>query len=266
MRHCAMILTVLAMAFLASSSLEAEQTTCSITNADIVEMIAAKIGSASIVKMIDPSSAKCLDGSPQALIALSKAGADQTVLDAVIAATRPQVAKPAVVADTNAAPASPALATTPGLPETKGVYIRTAAGKFTRIEEISFNTQKTKGVWKGVVPVAGLVIGMNSVSVFRGASAATQFSETRPAFYVRDAPTANAIIVQLKVKGKNREVLTGKVKGIRGAEGGYQEKDIRETSISRVSDNVVTISPKAGLAPGEYILILSGSTFDFGIK
>ncbi len=153
------------------------------------------------------------------------------------------------------------------LPKAAGVYCN-ISHTWVQLGEIFAKTQA------GGMGKAFLTWGISRIHInqtFDGPQAKFQLSEQAPTFYVVGTAVSNedAAIVRLRKKPKQREVSIGSLTAF-NSEAGYRNEDIIVVTVSRVSANVVKITPQAKLQPGEYLLRLEsfageGDGYDFGI-
>jgi hypothetical protein len=179
----------------------------------------------------------------------------------------------------------------PGLPRNLGLYCKDSNG-WIGIEPNTTEPQKSKGgLFKSMVP--GRLSGLESVEVFSGAVASVQFSQSKPTLYLRfssilsgDSETSQALgteqtiliggarfeikdiqLIKLDEKNEQRELhidfSSGKPEN---------KKNAVEIRVAKISSDILAITPKPELKPGQYVLVLGNPVirtiakkYDFGI-
>jgi hypothetical protein len=255
-RNYILLLALLALC----PALVAQQT---LNNDAVIKLANAGLSEDLIVSTIN-SQAGTYDTSTDGLIALKAAGLSDNVVSAMVAkASIPTPAKPAACSEDGPIP---------GLPCVPGVYYKGPAG-WVKLEQTSASGTETEGGAKSLIPVVGLFNHVKGVESFPGARAQLQITEQNPAFYVRTgrsettfAAKQSAVhgeILQLEEKKGQRNLQVASA-GTVSVRSGYDQKSIREITITKTSADIYQIMPKAELGWGEYILNLGGK-YDFGI-
>jgi hypothetical protein len=227
-----------------------------LTNDDVVQMTKAGFDEQTIVKAIsanDPG----FDTSAQGLLVLKNAGVTKPVLDAIL--DRGKNNAGAVASNGNAETAPEPV---PGLPREPGAYYK-GTGGWVRLQNAPSPATKTKGMFMvNIVPGSS----MKFMYVYRGKEGSIEVPEHMPTFYVRDLAKwgRDVDIVQLEVKKNTREVRGASISMFSTKNG---PEHVSDAVVSRLSEHVVRITPKANLKNGEYLLgVGEGNIYDFGIK
>jgi hypothetical protein len=159
-------------------------------------------------------------------------------------------------------PNKPVEPTTQKAPDEPGVYYKSKA-EWTRLMESTEGQVITRGVDKAL-----FTFGLASVQVVRiysDSSAKAQFSAAQLEFYIRGIAVSeqNISILRLERKKDHREIEISSIRP--GSARGYRPKDIYQVKATRLSDGLYKITPASELKPGEYILSLYSSGYEFGI-
>jgi len=224
-----------------------------LTNADVVAMVKAGLPESTIVLTIQRSPSR-FNVSPEALIELKNQSVTQKIMDAMLSTQTASSQVPPQEPDSSV----------PGLPNEQGAYYEGPAG-FVRLERVTARA-RTRGEGKGLLTMG--LSGMQFVAAYRGARAPVQVTEPKPTFYVRapaELSTREIQIVRLETKKDRREVQTASGT-ILSTKVGYREKDLRKAIVKQLGAGLFEVAPESELAPGEYLLDLSGLTYDFGIS
>jgi len=154
----------------------------------------------------------------------------------------------------------------PDTPKEKGVYYL-AGGAWKPIKPLLHSGLKVRG--QGAWPITSL----KNVLVYRGKNSPYQTSN-QPVFCVVGPSRfaeRNAVVVQTKVKGKNRELQISKGGDLfHDAEIGHREKDVYPLRILENGSTVLVLTPGADLPKGEFVLSLDGQPvstpiYDFSV-
>lgn len=266
---------VAAIVFSGSASAE------TLTNADVVKLLQAGLGSEAVIAKI-----KASDGnynlSTSDLIGLKDNGVPGEVIAAMLAQSAPK------------APALSLDAADPMVPHYAGLYI-VQAGSMRRIEATSTSQAKTGGLF-GYVMTAGLA-SMSVKAAIQGENAKVRTKERSPRFYVffdesngvsatgaawgasggstTITSPAELTLTELREKDHRREARVGST-NIAGSKTGVMDSDRIEFAYNLVRPGVYEIKPVKPLKPGEYAFLSSISggrnagmmtarVFDFGI-
>ena len=260
MRHC---LAVLLIVLLTLTSLLFAQSAKPLTNTDIVEMVKANLAEAVILKVIETSEA-AFDTSTQGLIALQNAKVSEKIVGAMISARK------SAVSDAMYAGAPQ------GLPTDPGVYYRSPAGLWTKLDKPEADPKASKMRKSRGASLIGIG-SIQYIEAFQGEKAQVQIPDTQPVFHVRllNQPAVAGLnppevgIFRLEIKKGGRQFQFGSYS--QGAIGldvrGPKEKDSFEVETKQVENNLYTLRPKKILSPGEYLLKFSDNRgYDFGIS
>jgi len=154
------------------------------------------------------------------------------------------------------------------LPADIGVYYL-ESGKWIAVSPVAPSQTNIQGMAKGMLTwgISGLAI----VQAYHGPSASTQIFDRRPTFYVRGAPPSSGSVwfVRLEEKRDRRELRVARATAW-NMQAGLSSRDVTEAVIVRVGQDVIAITPRSDLGPGEYILRLvspefSDNAYDFRI-
>ena len=155
------------------------------------------------------------------------------------------------------------------VPPEFGVYYR-EAGTWIRIAEVEPAQTNSNGMARALLSWG--LAGINVLQVYQGSKAPVQISSERPTFYVRGlAPSAaEVMLLRLDKKRDSRELRIARVSPF-STQAGPRIQDLTGAIVTRVGNDVVTITPKSELKPGEYLLRvaspeLSPGGYDFGIS
>ncbi|MGH9761281.1 MAG: hypothetical protein ACREDR_11650 [Blastocatellia bacterium] len=174
--------------------------------------------------------------------------------------TRPQA--PAVTGPT------PIPSEISGMPGGPGVYYKGTNG-WAEIDEAVGSTAKARGI-----PAAMLSFGLAGIHVLRvynGAGATARTADSSPVFFVQGLGinSREAAIIRLEQKRDHREVNIASLRPF-AAKSGYPSGRVVAVKLSRLSPDVVAVTPSEALKPGEYLLSLYSTDtdeggFDFGV-
>jgi hypothetical protein len=209
-----------------------------LTNADILNMLKARLPENSIALAIEVAGLRGntnFDASPSALVELKNQGATEKILDAVITAPkyRPPYRPSHVV---------------PDLPELRGLYFRTAAG-WTRLPSLL------------MLPEIAMGWGLRALDerryVVPGGSARLRIVERLPVFHLRDpSPERDWALLRLVAKKDRREAraqISGMFSAIRRLS--FETGVLLPLQLSAPAPDVLELRPVAELEPGEYLII-----------
>lgn len=226
-----------------------------LTNDDVVKMVKAELGDDTVVKAIRASDT-AFDTSPDALLQLKNAGLSKTVIDAMLEAQAKT--KVEMSAKNERAPE-----VVPGLPKASGVYYQDPTG-WVQLQDASMPKTKSKGLFGAATGVGK----MRVYYVYRSAHAPAQFMTPQPVFYVRGLGKfgRDVQIIRLEVKKDSRTVQFASASALRGSSSSIDDKNIHAATVSRLGADVLTVTPAAPLATGEYLLSVDAEhDYDFGI-
>ena len=151
-----------------------------------------------------------------------------------------------------------------GLPCKQGYFYKSGT-EWIELNHSVISRAKLKGIEKMIL--SGSIVSEGIDVVYEGPQALLKVSEARPTFYVHLPGQSSFIdqyffrsqtkqvIVQLDQKKSTRQLEirpTGIFSYRRGSQ--FRKKDMHETVVTRVSRDVIAITPKSDLTPGEYLL------------
>lgn len=238
-------------------------------NAAVIKLVKAGLSDDLVISTIN-SQPGTYDASPDGIIALKSAGLSDKVVAAMVAKAA-QGAPRVLVAPEQEVSSCSQESSVPGLPCEPGVYYKGPRG-WVKLGQTSPTASATKGGGKSLIPVYGLFNHIKGVESYRGARAALQIIEPGPKFYMRLGRSNSTVAVQRSTahdeilrleEEKDRRDLQVLSAGVASSRSGYDEKAIREVTITNMSPEIIQIAPKSDLGPGEYLLDLGGK-FDFG--
>lgn len=153
-----------------------------------------------------------------------------------------------------------------GMPAGEGFYYKGTSG-WAKLDRI-FGTQTKLSRFHRSLLTLG-VARSYMVLVYPESEAPLQISDLQPTFYAHAGGESGRTvrIVQLQKTKKDRELPY--TSGTLTTKFGIRDEDIREVVITRISGDVIAITPKAPLAPGEYLIsptgVIGAGEFDFSI-
>jgi hypothetical protein len=241
----------------------AQKTEKSLTNEDVVKMVAAGLPESTIVHVIQKGPT-AFDTSPDALITLKQQGVTPRMMEAMLGGNT----------SGNATVAAPAGSSSP-----KGVFIQ-IGNDWKRIEEVSSIEVRSVG---GIA--SQMTLGLKEsrvICVFRGDKAEVQLSERRPVFRISGlgASARDVYIVEMRLNPDRRDLEMGRAGLLKKTSFGFRKRDIRDVEVKRLGEDLLEATPKQDLVPGEFIMVLGGSNvranssagvegttgYDFGIR
>jgi hypothetical protein len=233
-------------------------------NTDVANMIKAGLPEGTVVLAIQHAIARGntdFDASLEGLVALKNAGATEPILNFVLTAPAVQRYEPSTAV--------------PGLPVPRGLYFQSTAGwrsldsvvLFPDVAPRSKTNWKVLGSWDHAREDRRYVVP--------GRQARAQVAGPRPALYLRaQRPESGWSVVRLTPQTDYRELLAtipdvfAREPRLRFASGAPVALDPAATA-----DDVVTLRPRADLAPGEYLVfkfvpgqawLIEGYAFEVG--
>jgi hypothetical protein len=151
------------------------------------------------------------------------------------------------------------------IPGEPGIYYKAPDG-WVRLEQASPSATEHRGVGTALLTFG--LSGVRMIQLYEGAQSHLQIQDRKPTFYVRGFGVSEqgGEIVRLAKKKGHREILAASIKPF-NAKAGYREHDVNEVVVSRVSSDVVAITPRTELKTGEYLLSFTRLelSYDFGI-
>jgi len=211
-----------------------------LTNDDVTRMFGAGLTESTIVQVIQkvPSN---FDTSPDALIKLKQQGVTAKIIEAMVA--------------TRTTPNSPTPAET-GI-NGKGVFAQNGA-EWTRIEEVSSIEVRNVGNISSAVTMG--IKEVRIVCVFRGEKAELQLDNPRPVFRLAGTGVSarDVYIVAMRLNPDRRDLEMGRSGLVKKLSYGFRKRDVRDVTVKRLGDDLLEVTPKENLEPGEYIMVLGG--------
>jgi hypothetical protein len=226
-----------------SSSVELlalQDTQKTLTNDDVVKMLAAGLAESTILQVIQklPSN---FDTSPDALIKLKQQAVPPQIIEAMVSAKN--------------APAKPA--PTEPIVTNKGVFAQNGPD-WKRIEEVSSIEVRNVGEYASRATFG--IKEVRVVCVFRGEKADLQLDNRRPVFRLSGlgASARDVYIVSMRLNPDRRDLEMGRAGLIKKMSYGFRKRDVRDVAVKRLGDDLLEVTPKQDLEPGEYIMVLGG--------
>lgn len=150
------------------------------------------------------------------------------------------------------------------IPAEPGIYYKAPDG-WVRLEQVSPKAVEPRGV--GTALLTGGISGVRMIQEYRGAKSNLEIREQQPRFFVRGFALSEegVQIVRLEKKKDHREIVAGSITPF-NAKAGYGVRDTTDVVVSRISGDVVAITPGTQLKPGEYLLSFARLElrYDFG--
>ncbi len=227
-----------------------------LTNADVVEMLRAGLPDSVIVAKIRTSPSR-FDVGTDALVALTRAGASERVLEAVVAATASS-ASPPPSAPSPAMPGAPGI---PGMPSLPGAMGLMGGAVF----HVAGGQQRELPPSAGQLTFSETLFGQRQEMVFPGRRARYRIPDRRPVFL---STAGELLLVRLRPGTvlEDRNLETGSSNML------FSQSGIRErirVIVERDPRGGVRITPAEPLAPGEYGLVretvMFPQVYDFGV-
>ena len=211
-----------------------------LTNDDVVKMFGAGLTESTIVQVIQKVPAN-FDTSPDALIKLKQQGVTAKIIEAMVATrTIPSSSTP----------------TETGV-NSRGVFAQNGA-LWKRIEEVSSIEVRNVGNISSAVTMG--IKEVRIICVFRGEKAELQLDNPRPVFQVAGlgASARDVYIVAMRLNPDRRDLEMGRSGLIKKLSYGFRKRDVRDVNVKRLGDDLLEVTPKQDLEPGEYIMVLGG--------
>jgi hypothetical protein len=211
-----------------------------LTNDDVIKMFGAGLSESTIVQVIQkvPSN---FDTSPDALIKLKQQGLTAKIIETMVAAsTRPHRVTPTETGATS-----------------RGVFAQIGP-EWRRIEEVSSIEVRSVGNISSAVTMG--IKETRVVCVFRGEKAELQLDNQRPVFRVEGlgASARDVYIVSMRLNPDRRDLEMGRSGLVKKLSYGFRKRDVRDVDVKRLGDDLLEVTPKQDLEPGEYIMVLGG--------
>ena len=211
-----------------------------LTNDDVTRMFGAGLTETTIVQVIQKGPSN-FDISPDALIKLKQQGVTAKIIEAMVT--------------TKATPNS-STPTEMGI-NSKGVFAQNGA-EWKLIEEISSIEVRNVGYISSAVTMG--IKEVRIVCVFRGEKAELQLDNPRPVFRIAGfgASARDVYIVAMRLNPDRRDLEMGRSGLIKKLSYGFRKRDVRDVMVKRLDDDLLEVTPKENLEPGEYIMVLGG--------
>jgi hypothetical protein len=211
-----------------------------LTNDDVVKMFGAGLTEITIVQVIQKGPAN-FDTSPDALIKLKQQGVTAKIIEAMVATrTIPSSSTPAETSVNS-----------------RGVFAQNGA-LWKRIEEVSSIEVRNVGNISSAVTMG--IKEVRIICVFRGEKAELQLDNPRPVFQVAGlgASARDVYIVAMRLNPDRRDLEMGRSGLIKKLSYGFRKRDVQDVNVKRLGDDLLEVTPKQDLEPGEYIMVLGG--------
>jgi len=211
-----------------------------LTNDDVVKMITGGLSEVTIIQVIRKGPTD-FDTSPDALIKLKENGASPRIIEAMLGP----------VSSTAGVPARGEAVSG------RGVFVQSAS-EWKRIEEVSSVEVRSVG------NIAhGATLGIKEqrvICVFRGEKAERQMNERRPVFHVAGlgASARDVYIVSLRLNPDRRDLEVGRSGLVKKLSFGFRKRDVHDVDVKRLGEDLLEVTPRQDLEPGEYIMVLGG--------
>ena len=211
-----------------------------LTNDDVVKMITGGLSEVTIIQVIRKGPTD-FDTSPDALIKLKENGASPRIIEAMLGP----------VSSTAGVPARGEAVSG------RGVFVQSAS-EWKRIEEVSSVEVRSVG------NIAhGATLGIKEqrvICVFRGEKAERQLNERRPVFHVAGlgASARDVYIVSLRLNPDRRDLEVGRSGLVKKLSFGFRKRDVHDVDVKRLGEDLLEVTPRQDLEPGEYIMVLGG--------
>jgi hypothetical protein len=211
-----------------------------LTNDDVVKMITGGLSEATIIQVIRKGPTD-FDTSPDALIKLKENGASPRIIEAMLGPVSSTAGVPARAEAVSG----------------RGVFVQSAS-EWKRIEEVSSVEVRSVG------NIAhGATLGIKEqrvICVFRGEKAERQLNERRPVFHVAGlgASARDVYIVELRLNPDRRDLEVGRSGLVKKLSFGFRKRDVHDVDVKRLGEDLLEVTPKQDLEPGEYIMVLGG--------
>ncbi len=254
-----------------------------LTNADILKMVAAKLGDEVIIGKIKNSPGN-FDTSIDAVLKLKAAGASDAVIHAMVEAS--PAAKAVVKEETAKEPAPDP--NDPKSPHEPGIYLyleKSSVTKMVMLEPTVYSQGKSGGLFKtamtyGIAKAKWKAVVHNPHATIRTSNPGAVFY-----FYVEEKGVFGGSVspneftlVRFDVKGDSREATVMQMNAFGGSSGTEEKANISFTSV-KIRPGVYKITADAPLKPGEYAFLTASGMgafapgaaaasrlFDFGLN
>jgi len=211
-----------------------------LNNDDVVRMITGGLSEVTIIQVIRKGPTD-FDTSPDALIKLKENGASPRIIEAMLGPVSSTAGVPAGSEATSG----------------RGVFVQSGT-EWKRIEEVSSVEVRSVG------NIAhGATLGIKEqrvICVFRGEKAERQMNERRPVFHVAGlgASARDVYIVSLRLNPDRRDLEVGRSGLVKKLSFGFRKRDVHDVDVKRLGEDLLEVTPRQDLEPGEYIMVLGG--------
>jgi hypothetical protein len=139
----------------------------------------------------------------------------------------------------------------------RGVFAQNGP-EWNRIEEVSSIEVRNVGNISSTVTMG--IKEVRVVCVFRGEKAELQLANRRPVFHVAGlgASARDVYIVAMRLNPDRRDLEMGRSGLIKKLSYGFRKRDVRDVDVKRLGEDLLEVTPKQDLEPGEYIMVLGG--------
>ena len=265
--------SLLALSSYAQTSTPAGTGGQTMTNADVLKLVQAKLSDGLIVSKIDAS--KCgFDTSTDAILKLKSQGVSDAVIEAMVNCGKPPV-HPSTSA---AAPSDP---NNPLSPHSPGIYWfekGKTGEEMARLEASSYQGSKSSGMF-----TAGMSMGFKKAkwkARLEGAHAALRIPDPSPVFWfyfpsagqgfgqsgipAQASKPEDFALARMEGNKNDRELVVGEA-GMLGNSTGVPSGDIVAVNVQNVSPGIYKVVPSKPLDPGEYCFVPPGGAAAFGM-
>jgi len=135
------------------------------------------------------------------------------------------------------------------IPSTRGVYFRSASGFVGLPSKLMMPMEQGNARW-----LLGFGRGDGIVEM-PGPHAAIQTGSTKPTLYVRGFPPSSGIYLVHQTEKQDYRQIRMAISGDMRSFAHFHQKDLLDIEIKPVIDDVLQITPKADLKPGEYAIV-----------
>ena len=96
--------------------------------------------------------------------------------------------------------------------------------------------------------------------MFRGEKAELQLDNPRPVFRLAGTGVSarDVYIVAMRLNPDRRDLEMGRSGLVKKLSYGFRKRDVRDVAVKRLGDDLLEVTPKENLEPGEYIMVLGG--------
>jgi hypothetical protein len=135
------------------------------------------------------------------------------------------------------------------IPSARGVYFRSASGFVGLPSNLLMPFEQGTAKW-----LLGFGRGDGVVEI-PGPHAAIQTGSTKPTLYVRGFPASSGIHLVRQIEKQDYREIRMAVSGDMRSFAHFRQKDLLDIEIKPLIDDVLQITPRADLKPGEYVVV-----------